>query len=1062
MTSYKPIFLASVLLALCFIADPRAGYAESRPEWDDIAVFQVKYTAATFRLYRFSNERGAVVGDWTKSPWTQSLNGDWKFHITHKPAGRPVDFYKPGFDVSDWKTIPVPSNWEIQGYGIPIYTNIKYPFSIDEMRPPTEWNPVGSYRRTFQLDKASIDRSLILHFNGVRSAFYVWINGKKVGYSEGSRLPVEFDVTDFCVPGENMIAVEVYRWSDGSYLEDQDAWRISGIFRDVYLVSPGKTYIRDFRVKTPLDRAYENAQLQVDVDVLSRAAMPAGLVVELSLIAPDGKAVFPPTAAPVPSDGKVTFDLPVENPLKWTNETPNLYHLNLALKSGDGKTLSVVPWEVGFREVKIENGRFWVNGKKLLFKGTDRHDMDPDRGQAVSRKVMETDARLMKQCNINAVRTSHYPNDPYWYHVCNRYGLFVLAENDVETHELQNKPENPIKQPHWLPPILNRFERMVEAYKNHPSIIMWSFGNEAGYGENVVKVRQWSHEHDPTRPFHYQTDDVGLEEGTDIESWMYRFYAIEKRLNVMTHLPSMLCEYSHAMGNSNGNLDYYWDVFYADNRAIGAFVWDWVDQGIRQPVPEKYRKNVADKSFYAYGGWFEDAHGIFNDNNFCMNGLVGSGREPHPGLSAIKQVYGYIHFEPIDLAAGKLKFLNRYHFTSPDEHVVIGWEIVDDQGKQYAKGIIPGDLAVGETKEIALQIPSLPAEPGAEYFLNITSKLKNDQIWASAGHEMSWQQFQLPTPAAAPQFSAKDAPPLKLETSPAEYVFSNEKMTVRVSRSTGLIDAFTYDGVALLERGPQPDFWRAPTDNDVGAGKLTRPISKWKSDINLNHSIVWKNVGPAWKPTSVTAESIANGYRVVAQGPLPEVKQAKLSVQYDIFGSGDIVVTQDYSTDVDQPSMLRFGMELLLPHNLNQINWLGRGPQPTYSDRKREQVGIYQTTVENNFVNYSRPQECGNKVDVRWVTFTDPKGAGLQVVGLQPLSVNAQVYSKEQMGSAAYRHEMEPQKKVFANIDLAQIGVGGDDSWGQPVHLEYQLRNHTYRYGYRLSPVRDQADRRVR
>jgi len=623
----------------------------SGQEWDDPKVLQVNAERARASMMIYPDKAAAMEGNREQSPWFKLLNGQWTFRLVKRPAEVIADFHKVDFDDSSWKDITVPSNWEIQGYDTPIYVNDEYPFPKAQPRAPKEYNPVGHYRMRFSHPSGWGGRKTMICFDGVDSAFYLWVNGEKVGYSQGSRTVAEFNISEYVKAGENVLAVQVYRWCDGSYLEDQDFWRLSGIFRDVYLWSPGKQHIRDFRVVTELDDEYRDAVLEVECELTDAQ----GCSVDVDLMDGEGKAVFETVsekAAVVDERHVASFSIGVRNPKKWTAESPYLYKLLLTLKDGQGNVVEVIPWNVGFREVEIKDGQFLVNGKVILFKGVNRHEHNPDTGHVVTRETMVLDIKLMKENNINAVRTSHYPNVPLWYELCDKYGLYVMDEANVESHGYVNNSENEIANGAiWREAHLDRVTRMAERDKNHACIVIWSLGNEAGDGPNLRACHKWLHENMPNRPVHYEgSSGRGDGRASDFFSRMYAKpdWGTEDK-NEYPDKPMVLCEYSHAMGNSNGNLKEYWDDIYVNPRHQGGFVWDWMDQGIRQAVPAEYAKNVGKGPvldyFFAYGGWWEDKLGIFNNGNFCMNGLVGSDWRGHPGLFALKYVYRNIHVQ---------------------------------------------------------------------------------------------------------------------------------------------------------------------------------------------------------------------------------------------------------------------------------------------------------------------------------------------------------------------------------------------------------------------------------
>jgi beta-galactosidase len=977
----------------------------------------------------------ARQADRTKSPWFKLLNGDWKFHWVARPDQRPADFYRPDFNDAQWKPIPVPSSWQLQGYDYPIYTNILYPFQYDPKnpRPPRDYNPVGSYRTTFEVPAGWKGRQVLLHFSGVDSAFYVWVNGHQAGYSEDSRTPAEFNITKYLKPGANLLAVEVYRYSDGSYLEDQDMWRMSGIFRDVYLWSVAGRHIRDFEVRTDLDAEYRDAVLKLSAEVTGNGSLTMELF--------DGaQRVAPPRVVKV-ADGRAAAEINIANPRKWTAETPFLYQLLLMLKDPAGRTVEVIPWRVGFREVEIRNARILVNGRPVLFKGVNRHEHSPDTGKYVPVDLMVKDILLMKQYNINAVRTSHYPNAPEWYELCDRYGLYVIDEGNIESHGYGNDPRNRLSNdPEWRTAHLDRVARMVERDKNHASVAIWSFGNESGDGPNVKAAYEWTKQRDPTRPFHYEGTTAHGGSNADINSFMYPPPEEMARLAAKRpEMPLLLCEYTHAMGNSNGGLKEYWDIFYSDTNMRGAFVWDWVDQGIRQPVPAGYQARSGKKTFLAYGGWWEDQRGLHNDNNFCMNGLVNADREPHPGLHAIKYVYRYLHARFED---GKLRVKNWFDFVNAKDVAEGLWE-VKAEGETLASGRLPElDLAPGQERELAIALPAIEPAPGVEYWLNVSFVLKADTPYAKKGHEIAWEQFKL---AEGPPRAFQPSGELSIDEQGDEVRFAGRDFSVVLDQKAGAISGYTFRGTRLIERGPVPDFWRAPTDNDRGAWKNLSTAEKKQPELDLE---VWRG---GWQAKSVEVKRLDQGSAQATVSFEPAI------ISYTIYGSGDIVVETTFRPDEARRAMLpRFGTELVLAPGLEKITWYGRGPNETYADRSFERVGVYSGTVEGQWTEYSRPQENGNKVDVRWVTLVNGRGAGLRATGMPLLSVAASHYTKKDVEDSDYSFKLQRRPEVYLNLDARQMGVGGIDSWSMNAYplAPYRIPSgQAMSFRYRLSPV---------
>jgi beta-galactosidase len=1040
----------------------------SREEWDDPAVLHLNTERPHATMMVYPTTELALEGNRDESPWFRSLNGVWKFQYSASPAARPAGFERPAFDDTAWSDIRVPGNWELQGFGIPIYSNSRYPFAYDPTNPRAQRNdnPVGSYRTVFEVPPGWTGRRVLLHFAGVDSAFYVWLNGRRIGYSEDSRTPAEFDVTSAVQAGPNVLTVEVYRWSDGSYLEDQDMFRLSGIFRDVYLWSPAARHIRDYEIQTNFDKTRRDAALAATVMLSNSGASAEAVSVAMDLFDAAGRQAGLPVRQTVRvgagADARVSLSLPVGAPRTWSSETPYLYTALLTVRDTAGRVLEVIPSRVGFRTVEIRDGRLLVNGRAILVKGVNRHEHSPDLGHTVERAWMVRDIELMKQHNINAVRTAHYPNDPEWYALCDQYGIYVMDEANIESHAYGLGPDNRLaNDPAWQPAHLDRIARMVERDKNHPSIILWSLGNEGGDGPAFASGYRWVKQRDPSRPVHYQGSTRHGGSNSDINSFFYITPAdVVQRARQRPDMPLIISEYAHAMGNSSGGLKEYWDVFYSGTNAQGGFVWDWVDQGIRQPIPiAKRTGNDARSSFFAYGGYWEDRLGIPNDSNFCQNGLVAADRQPHPGLSAIKYVYRYLHAAPVDLSRGTIAVKSWYDEINPKDLVAGTWE-VRANGRVIAAGPMPDlDLAPRQQQTMALGLPALTAEPGVEYFLNVSFALKRDTPWARRGYEIAWEQWPLLVPPAPPGPAAtSDVPPPVTPlwiTEGAPFVrISGRDFALVFDRLNGVMTSYAYQGVKLLERGPLPDFWRAPTDNDNGAWKSVGNAARSDPALDI---LAWKSAASGWKVTDVQVKRIDDtAATIVVQATLPRVGAA-YSMAYEIRGTGEVIVGCDYRPGPGPVAMMpRFGLELVASPGLERMTWYGRGPAETYSDRVFERVGVYTSTVGREWVEYARPQENGNKTDVRWVELTNQLGFGLRAEGLPLLSVGARHVKSSDIEQAAYTMDLPERSEIYLNLDLAQMGVGGIDSWTKlayPMDAYRIAGNEPHAYRVRLLPV---------
>jgi beta-galactosidase len=1049
LTTIAAACLGLPLIFVLALARQEGGREGAQPDWENGRVFAINKEPAHATLAPFPDERSALGADSRPSAFARSLDGAWKFHWARRPEERPADFYKPDFDAGAWRDIRVPSDWEMEGYGTPIYSNITYPFKRDAPRvteePPREWtaykerDPVGSYRRAFEVPAEWAGRQVFLVFGGVSSAFYVWVNGQKVGYSEDSRLPSEFNVTPYIRPGANLLAVEVYRWSDGSYMEDQDFWRMSGIFRHVGLVSRASLYVRDFYARTALDAAYRDATLRLKVELKNASERDEAATVEAKLLDARGRAVFrtlsKAATAPRQSGATVEFEQPVANPLKWSAEEPNLYTLLLTLKGAGGRVLEVIPWRVGFRASEIKGGQLLFNGKPIVIKGVNRHEFDPDTGQVVTTERMLQDIKLMKQHNINAVRTSHYPNVPEWYDLCDRYGLYVLDEANIESHGYGANEEQRISTGEdFTAAHVSRVSGVIERDKNHPSVFIFSMGNEAGFGRNFVAARAWAKGHYPEFVISYESGDSIH---SDVFSPMYT-----KPQDLVTQWekhgrgrPQFLVEYAHSMGNSDGNLPEYWAEIESHRQLHGGFIWDWVDQGIR-------RRDAGGRQFWAYGGDFGD---FPNDDNFCTNGLVLPDRTPHPTILEVKKVYQYVKVEPVSLEAGRVRVRNKYLFR--DLSFLRGaWQLEED-GAVIQSGALPRlTTRPGASQELTLGVTRPRTKPGAEYFFKVTFALASGEPWAAKGHVVAWDQFQMPyTLPPEPMLTA--APPaVRLTESADAFTVTGANFSARFGRRSGALESYEFGGRALLSGALTPNFWRAPTDNDRGNG-MPKTLG------------VWRDAGRRRVVTSVSAEQPApHAVRVTALSTLP-AGDSKYTNVYTVSGDGSIEVESSFTPNGDVPELPRFGMQLRVPGEFATVEWFGRGPQENYWDRNSgAAVGRYKMPVEELFFPYIEPQESGNRTDVRWVSFTDRAGFGLKAVGLPLLYFSAWRFPMEELERHKHPNEIVRSEDVTVNLDYRQMGVGGDDSWGAWPHKEYRLPARPYEYRFQLEPARGRAE----
>ena len=1040
---HRPPSYSACLLAICLTvalaASAGAQNASESPEpvndWENPAVVGINRLAPRATFMTYPDAASAQAGKREDSPYFQSLNGDWKFHWAPKPVDRPTRFHEPDFDTSGWDTIDVPSNWQMRGYGRPIYTNIVYPFEKDPPRIQQHYNPVGSYRRDFSIPRSWRGRDIILHFAGVNSAFYVWVNGEQVGYSQGSMTPAEFDITPFLADrGANSIAVEVYRWCDGSYLEDQDMWRLSGIHREVFLWARPRLRLEDFEVQTRFDNNLENADLIVALTLRNTGQEPEGFAFEAQLFAPDGQSVTSDSVASVLPGGAeeiITFRRPVLSPARWSAETPNLYTLALTHKGAGNQVVECVSVPVGFRKVEIKGGQLLVNGTPIYIKGVNRHELCPDEGQAVTEAKMIEDILLMKRNNINAVRTSHYPNQPIWYALCDRYGLYLVNEANIESHGMGYDPDVTLgNNPDWELAHMDRTIRMVERDKNHPSVIIWSLGNEAGDGVNFEATSAWTRQRDPSRPVQYE--QAGKRPHTDIYCPMYA--RIDQIVAYAMHdqeRPLILCEYAHAMGNSLGNFQEYWDAIYTYKHLQGGFVWDWADQGLRKTDEEG-------REFWAYGGDYGDHP---NDGNFCCNGLVQPDRQPNPSLHELRKVYQSIHTTPIDLERGRFSVKNGYGFLNLDGFA-IEWALYGDGVELQRGSLARMSLEAGKTALFQVPFVTPQAQPGAEYYLRIQYALGDDTPWAPRGHVVAWDEFALPVQSPEPAYVNVGAMPALAYTQYEDRIdVEGRDFRLTIETRSGALESFTVGTRELLSRPLAPNFWRVPIDNDIGNGMPRRQE-------------VWKAAGPERRLQGISVRRLRpEAVHVRVQYALPAGK-ATLDTAYTIYGSGDVIVENSLLPgDEELPELPRFGMITELPGAFEKMTWYGRGPHETYWDRRTgAPVGLYSGQVHEQVHPYVRPQENANKTDVRWVAFTDIDGHGLMAIGMPQLYVTAWPYTVEDLDKASHAYQMPRRELVTLQLDMGQTGVGGDNSWGARPLPQYTLYARPMRYSFRLRP----------
>jgi beta-galactosidase len=1016
--------------------------------WEDELKNEYNREPMHATYFAYANRELALKDDKEQSKNFQSLNGTWKFKWVDKPADKPLGFWKTDYNDSHWDNFKVPATWEVNGYGIPIYTNIKYDFGyLIQPNPPHvphQYNPVGSYRREITIDKNWDGKDIYIQFGAVRSCFYLWVNGQWVGYSEDSKLPAEFNITKYVKPGQkNLVAFQVYRWSDGTYIEDQDMWRLAGVNRDVYMYARNPIHTRDVEIIPGLTDDYKNGQLKISLDFLNNDDKTLkDYKASFELLDASGKSIYKKSVALKDSTKFKNIIATIRNPKKWSAETPNLYRVLTTLYDSHGKVMEVIPQTTGFRKVEIKDGVLYVNGKAILIKGVNRHEMDPFTGQVISKERMEQDVRIMKENNINAVRTSHYPNDPYWYQLCDKYGLYVVDEANLESHGMGFGENSLSRKPDWFLQHFQRDSRAVERDKNHACVIIWSMGNEAGMGINFEKCYEWIKHRDPSRPVEYEP--ASATPYSDIYCPMYPspddMVHHVKYDSGSNHKPFILVEYAHAMGNTDGNFNDYWDTirkYYPHMQ--GGYIWDFVDQGFRK---------ITDRgdTIWAYGGDY--GVNMPSDDNFNCNGLVLPDRSLNPQMLEVKKLYQNIFTFPADIMVGKIKVYNDNFFKNLDD-VYLDWELVGD-GKIIQTGKYESlDVASHDTALVDLNY-KLPRMNYKEVFLNVYYKNKKAEGMLPSDWEIAKDQLTLYS-----HLDNKTTMPgsdqLRVTVTDSIININNSNVKYIFSRHDGLLHQYVVDGSNYLKDGYglKPNFWRPPTDNDFGAD-LQKTLINWKR-ASHNYVLLGFNID----------SSNSKNIKLNMRYSLPDV-YAYLDINYELNGKGAIKVTESLTADStkEEPMMFKFGMQMMLPKEYNQMEWYGRGPSENYWDRKDAAfVGVYKMNVHDQFHSYVRPQETGNKTDVRWVKLTDEAGNGLWITGDTVLNIAARHYLDEDLDEGLVKHnthsgELKERDMTVLNIDLEQTGLGGINSWGTWPLKQYRMEYKDYSYSFMIQPIK--------
>lgn len=1032
-----------ILTSLLALASIQA-YAEREP-WQNPQVNAINREPMSAHFIPFINEDAALAQQYlpdaerfevnTKTERRISLNGTWKFLFSKNNSECPDDFHKPGFSTRKWKNIEVPGSWELQGFDAPIYTDVSYPFPANPPFVPQDYNPVGAYVREFSVPAGWDGMDVFIDFEGVESAFYCWINDELAGYSEDSRLPAHFNISKLLKKGKNKIAVKIFRYSDGSYMEDQDYWKYSGIERNVYLYARPKSRVKDFRMTAGLENGYRDGIFQSDVIL---HAPKTGQRVEMKLLDTEGKLVYrvEKTVSSV-NDTIFRGHKEVDEVHPWTAETPALYTMVVNTFDTDGKPLESFAHPFGFRSVEMINGQQLINGVPVLFKGVNRHEHDNVKGRTITVESMVKDIRLMKQFNINSVRNCHYPNNYQWYNLCDKYGLYLVDEANIESHGMMHHKDKTLANyPEWEPAFMERMSRMVMRDRNFTSIVTWSMGNESGYGKHFETIYDWTKAIDPTRPVQYEGG--GYDAKSDIYCPMYaRVWALRRHVNQRDARPMIMCEYAHAMGNSVGNLHDYWELIYKYDQLQGGFIWDWVDQTFAI-------KDEKGNDIWAYGGDMGYV-GVPNDSNFCANGLVASDRSLHPHIYEVKKNYQYVHFEPVAFTTNKIRVKNWHDFIGLEGYL-LRW-YVEAEGECIQKGEMKFPVTPARGSSVLeLPLKALPVD-GKEYFLRLEAVTRSEKPMVPKGHIAAIEQWKLPERGTI-MARIKPQSDVKTVRNGNSVIVSGNDFKIAFSSVNGEITSLEYDGVEIIKEGLRANFWRGLTDNDVANGTSER-------------CRIWKDAGKNASLKELRIDKEGNSEVIMTAVYDMKQQESSMEVKYTVRGDGSIKVDMSFTPGKKTlPEMPRLGMRMILPSDFDNMKWFGRGPHENYADRKNSAlIGVYSATVWEQYHPYVRAQETGNKCDVRWVELRDKKGRGIRISGDEPLNVSAWNFPQENIEYRPFNVErrhggsIEKKNMVWLNIDHRLMGVGGDNTWGAQVHPEYTITPHAWTYGFTISKL---------
>lgn len=1013
-------------------------FAQNANDWENPQLVSENALAPHAHFIPYPDEQEALQKN--GSPFVKSLDGIWKFNLVNTVAERPVDFYKNNFDTSKWDNIKVPANWQTEGFDKFIFTDVEYPIKPNPPFVPLDFNPVGSYKRNFLVPAAFHGKNIFIHLGAVNSFFYLWINEQYVGLSKDSKTPAEFDITPYLHKGINAVSIQVFRFSDGTYLEGQDMWKLSGIERSVYLIARPKLCIADYFAKAGLDENYSNGIFTLNISLNQPPPKNSTQSIEVKLMddAGENKLIFTQKKK-INSQKDFHFNTTISNVRQWNAEQPNLYSLIINYLDESGKTIESIVQKIGFRSVEIKHGLFLINGKAIKIKGVNRHEHDMHSGKVISVEGMIKDIQLFKQYNINAMRCSHYPNREEWYELCDKYGIYVVDEANIECDGMDFHPLKTLSdKPGWKAAYLDRTKRMFERDKNFPCIITWSLGNESRFGENFIATYNYLKTRDSTRPVQYE--EARDNAYTDIICPMY------KSLNVMQEYvkewrnrPFIQVEYAHMMGNSGGNFKDDWDMIYKYEQLQGGFIWDFSDQAFK--INDKHGRSI-----WGYGRDMGNI-GATSDTSFCADGMMHADRTPHPQAFEVKKVYQNIQFDAVAFSENGFRISNRFDFTNLNQYR-FDWFIKAD-GKIIAQGNIPSmDIAPGLSKEIKINFPAVDVQPATEYFLIIRAATKQATELVAKNYVIAWEQFELPWYKEMLQQKGAVYSALQKTEDAGQVKIFNEHFSVAFNKQTGWLQSFEYQNNQFIKTPLQPYFWRAATDNDIGNSQQMR-------------CAVWQHAADDARLDSLTVTQLNTQQIEIRTAYYLSSVNAKYFVQYLINASGDVEVQVSMKAgNKDFPEMPRFGMRTILNKEFDKVTWLGRGPFDNYCDRKSAAaVDLYNMPADSLFFPYARAQESGYRTDVRWISLQNKNNIGLMAKGKPTISTGVLHFDMKRLefdrDAAENNHggSMSNEDLIWWNIDFKQMGVGGDNSWGAKTHSEYMLPYRDYQYSFELRPV---------